>query len=107
VGAADVGEVDQVLGSAAFLHFRATVVECMAVGIFTTGDPLPVAMQLWAAAHGIASLLVTKPYLPWGDPEDAADQVLKSACAGHIVADLIGRDAGPEELLAWVERQRP
>jgi AcrR family transcriptional regulator len=100
------GEVDEVLGSAAFTHFLATVRDCMDSGAFTAADPIPVAMQMWAAAHGIASLLIAKPYLPWGDPEAAADRVLKAACAGHIVGDLLGHDAGPDELLDWLTAQR-
>jgi AcrR family transcriptional regulator len=100
------GEVDKVLGSAAFTHFLATVRDCMDSGVFAAADPIPVAMQMWAAAHGIASLLIAKPYLPWGDPDLAADQVLKSACSGHIVGDLLGHDAGPDELLTWLHEQR-
>ena len=26
--------------------------------------------DLWAAAHGVASLMIAKPYLPWGDVDD-------------------------------------
>jgi len=100
------GEVDQVLGSAAFTHFLSTVTDCIDAGFFAVQDPLPVAMRMWAAAHGIASLLIAKPFLPWGDPEEAADQVLKSACSGHIVGDLIGHEAGPDELQAWLYEQR-
>jgi AcrR family transcriptional regulator len=100
-----VGEVDQVLTSSAFTHFLDTVTECIAAGIYAEQDPLPVAMEMWAAAHGIASLLITKPYLPWGDPEEVADRVLKSACAGRILGDLLG-DAGPDDLMGWVVEQR-
>ncbi|WP_068274565.1 TetR/AcrR family transcriptional regulator [Aldersonia kunmingensis] len=101
-----VGEVDQVLGSAAFSHFLDTVTECIAAGLFAEQDPLPVAMEMWAAAHGIASLLIAKPYLPWGDPEVAADRVLKSVCAGRILGDLLGDDADPDDLMGWLVEQR-
>lgn len=101
-----VGEVDQVIGSAAFTHFVDTVGECIEAGIFAEQDPLPVAMEMWAAAHGIASLLITKPYLPWGDPEEAADRVLKSACAGRILGDLLGDDANPDDVMGWLVEQR-
>jgi AcrR family transcriptional regulator len=33
-------------------------------------------LQLWAAVHGITSLLTTKPMLPWGDVDDVIDQQL-------------------------------
>ena len=98
----EAGNVDSILGTAAFTHFNATVVDCMDAGIFAKGDPLPVALELWAAAHGIASLLVAKPYLPWGDTEVFADRVLRSAAMGRAVGDLIG-DPGPAQFSAWLD----
>jgi AcrR family transcriptional regulator len=97
----EAGNVDAILGTAAFTHFLATVGECMDEGIFAPGDPLPIALELWAAAHGIASLLVAKPYLPWGDPELVADHVLRAAAIGHAVADLIG-DPDCAQFSAWL-----
>jgi hypothetical protein len=73
----------------------------MDAGVFAKGDPLPVALELWAAAHGIASLLVAKPFLPWGDAEIVADHVLRAAAIGHAVADLIG-DPDCEQFGTWL-----
>jgi AcrR family transcriptional regulator len=104
----EAGNVDAILGTAAFTHFLGTVSECMDAGIFTPGDPLPIALELWAAAHGIASLLVAKPYLPWGDPEVVAEHVLRASAIGHAVADLIG-DPDCPQFSAWLaaEQARP
>ena len=98
----EAGDVDAILGTSAFTHFLGTVGECIDAGIFASGDPLPIALELWAAAHGIASLLVAKPYLPWGDPEVFADRVLRSAAMGRAVGDLIG-DPGPAQFSAWLD----
>jgi AcrR family transcriptional regulator len=95
------GDVDGILSHAAFAHFLATVRECQDAGIFAEGDPLPIGLELWAAAHGIASLLVAKAFLPWGDPELVADRVLRAAAIGHAVADLIG-DPDCEQFAAWL-----
>jgi AcrR family transcriptional regulator len=102
----EASHADEVLGTEAFMTISGTVVECMDAGIFQKGDPLPLVLELWAAAHGIASLLIAKPYLPWGDPELVADHVLRAAAIGHVVADLIG-DPDPEKFAAWLARVHP
>lgn len=98
--------VDEVLASSAFEHFNAAVRDCMDAGIFAEGDVLPITLQLWAAAHGIASLMVAKPYLPWGDVEEIADRVLCAAALGQAAADLVGADPTPAEVSAWITSQR-
>jgi AcrR family transcriptional regulator len=98
--------VDQVLASSAFVHFNATVTECMAAGIFAAGEPLPVTLALWSAAHGIASLMITKPFLPWGDPDDVADRVLCAAALGHATRNLIGGDVTPQRMTEWLQVRR-
>ena len=77
-------EVDEVLRSSAFEHFNRTVRECIAAGVFVANDPLPITFDLWAAAHGVASLVIAKPYLPWGELDEFADRVLRAAIAGHV-----------------------
>ncbi|WP_280231403.1 TetR/AcrR family transcriptional regulator [Nocardia cyriacigeorgica] len=100
------GAVDQVLTSSAFQYMADTVKDAMDDGLIDPGDPTPIVLELWSAAHGIASLLLAKPYLPWGDPMAAAERVLGAACAGHIVMNLIGEQPSPEEAAAWFARLR-
>jgi AcrR family transcriptional regulator len=100
------GQLDHVLADAAFVHFMATVEDCMRAGIFAKGDPLPITLQLWSAAHGIASLMIAKPFLPWGDVEAAADPVLCAAALGRAVADLLGGLPDPEQVTGWLAGQR-
>jgi AcrR family transcriptional regulator len=102
-----MGVLDEVLADAAFAHFMATVQLCMDAGVFAPGDPLPITLQLWSAAHGIASLMIAKPFLPWGDVETAADPVLCAAALGRAVADRIGPDLSPEHVSAWLAGQPP
>ncbi len=73
---------DEVLLSSAFVHIRETVEEAMAGGYIASGDPVTVVMQLWSVAHGVASLMVTKPGLPWGDALATAEGVMRAVCAG-------------------------
>lgn len=97
------GRADQVLQASAFAVFAETIVGCMRAGIFAEGDPTPVALELWAAAHGIASLLIAKPDLPWGDPMEVAYRVMRAAAVGRSVSDYLG-DPDPAEFAAWHAR---
>jgi AcrR family transcriptional regulator len=101
-----IPQVDEVLASGAFVHFNQTVVECIEAGIFRGDDPLPITLQLWSAAHGIAALMITKPFLPWGEPDDIIDRVLCSAALGRAASDLIGDHPEPAEITAWLATQR-
>jgi len=102
-------DVDEVLASSAFENFNATVMECMQAGIFADGDPLPITLDLWAAAHGIASLMIAKPFLPWGDVKTTADRALCAAALGHAARALVGDgDVTAKQLTEWLaEQHRP
>jgi len=102
----EAGDIDHVLADAAFTHLLQTVEACMAAKIFAEGDPLPVALEMWAAAHGIASLMIAKPFLPWGDMMTTANDVLRAAALGHAVNDLMGGNMTPSDVEAWVAAQR-
>ncbi|MGB8210828.1 MAG: TetR/AcrR family transcriptional regulator [Mycobacterium sp.] len=95
-------DVDAALTSSAFEHMCATVRGLMDEGICPPGDETTVALQLWSAAHGVASLLIAKPHLPFGDATDFADRVLGAVFCGHIVAGLVGADATPQQTLEWL-----
>jgi AcrR family transcriptional regulator len=99
-------EVDEVLRSSAFEHFRTTVIECVEAGIFAGGDELEITFDLWAAAHGAASLVIAKPYLPWGDIDAFADRVLCAAAAGHAVATFFDTPPTSDALASWIDGQR-
>lgn len=103
---AHVGAVDQVLGTGAFQRFADTMRAAMAEGTIDEGDPVPIVLELWAAAHGIASLLIAKPFLPWGDVDATIGRVLDAACIGHTVLDLLGDRTEPEQIVGWINQQR-
>lgn len=58
---------------------EAEIVAAMRAGSIATGDPLPVLLDLWATAHGIASLLIATPSAPWGSLETVAGRVFRTA----------------------------
>ena len=101
-------DIDMTLNSSAFQHLRNSVELLIEEGIFRAGDPTMAAMQLLTAAHGIASLLISKPYLPWGDVEEFADQTLSAACLGHIVLGIVDDDdATPQQTVDWLLNRQP
>jgi AcrR family transcriptional regulator len=52
-------------------------------GLIAPGrDAAQVAYALWCATHGIAALLVAKPYFPWGDREALIESVIEMAVRG-------------------------
>ncbi|CAN5745994.1 TetR/AcrR family transcriptional regulator [soil metagenome] len=94
-------DVNVALASSAFGHMRDTVQALMDEGVYAPGDPIAVALQLWTAGHGIAAMLIAKPYLPFGDVEVFTDRVLRAVCCGQIVAGIVGEDATPQQTLDW------
>ncbi|WP_418003226.1 TetR/AcrR family transcriptional regulator [Mycobacterium sp. PDNC021] len=95
--------VDEALNTAAFVHMRDSVQALMDEGSYPSGDVTVTALGLWTVAHGLAAQFISRPYLPFGDLEDFADQVLSAACLGGMVRGLAGPDATPQQL---VERMK-
>lgn len=79
---------DGILSSAAFLHLRSVVQELVDEERFPRGNTMEPALQLWATTHGVASLLVTRPYLPWGEQESFASRTLRAAYRGQVLAEV-------------------
>jgi AcrR family transcriptional regulator len=100
-------EVDEIIASSAFAHFHETVQECIAAGVFPGGDALTITFDLWSAAHGVAGLLIAKPYLPYGTVDEFADRALCAAAAGQAVRLLLGGNPSPEVMTAWLAEQHP
>ena len=102
----EFNDIDSVLTTSAFAHLAETVTDCMTAGIYHHGDPTPLVLDLWSAAHGIASLLITKPHLPWGDPMDTADRVLGAAAAGRSVLEHLNEPT-PRAFTTWLQERPP
>jgi AcrR family transcriptional regulator len=92
------GDVDVTLTTAAFVHMRASVERLMDEGIYAPADPTMVALELWTVVHGVAALLIAKPYLPWGEVDEFADRVMRAVCCGQIVNGRLG-EASPQEAI--------
>ena len=67
---------------ASFSHLVEGVQRCLDSGAVRGGDPVTVAVGMWAAAHGITSLLISKPGFPWPDVDGLIDHVLEVQIRG-------------------------
>lgn len=65
----------------AFGHLVEAMDRCVKSGAFD-GDPLELSLLVWAYAHGLTSLLITKPDFSWGDIDHLIDRALHVAIAG-------------------------
>jgi AcrR family transcriptional regulator len=99
-------DVDATLTSSAFIHMCDAVAALMDEGIYAPRDPTVIALQLWSAAHGVAALLIAKPYFPFGEIDTFTDQVLRAVCCGHIVAGIVGPASSPQQTVDWLFAQR-
>ena len=73
--------VDSMVATGAFGYLVETVGACLEAGVYE-GDAVELALGLWAAVHGIAALLVAKPYFPWPDREALIDRTVCMAGLG-------------------------
>jgi AcrR family transcriptional regulator len=97
-------DVDVALNSSAFVHMRNSVESLMAEGIYPPGDAMIAALELWTVAHGVVALLISRPYLPFGDAEAFADGVLSAVCCGRIAYGVMGPDVPPQDAIARLNR---
>jgi hypothetical protein len=96
-------DVDSALTSSAFVHLTETVQSLIRDGVYPDGDVTEYALELLAVAHGIAALLISRPYFPFGDAERFADRVLRAACAGRIALGELGTDVSPSGAVAQMK----
>lgn len=81
--------------------------DCIEAAVFEA-DPDELALGLWAAAHGVASLLAARPYSPWPERDASIDRTVCTAGTGPAAAARL--DAGNtmpfDEVVATLGRLR-
>lgn len=73
----------QELGFNVFVAFESVVAETVASGRMS-GEPRAIAQSIWAAAHGVVSLMITKTYFPWADRQLVVDTTLDAVFTGLL-----------------------
>ena len=97
--------VDSIVAGGAFGYLVSTVQECLDVGVLE-GEPVELALGLWAAAHGVAALLVAKPYFPWPDLDAFVDRTICMAGLGLAASARLDTSLPLPELIERVDRLR-
>ncbi|MCW2668162.1 MAG: transcriptional regulator, TetR family [Frankiales bacterium] len=103
-GASD-HDPDNEIASGAFGHLLESVIGCIALGVLE-GDPVELGLKLWSAAHGLASLLITKPKMPWPAIEQLVDGTMCVAGIGLAANSRVPTDLPPDELVRRLETLR-
>ena len=75
----------------------------IADGFYPPADPTALALEMWAAVHGVAALVISRPYLPWGDVEEFADRVLRSLCLGLVATTGITATDSAADMVNWLK----
>ncbi|MCW2679315.1 MAG: transcriptional regulator [Frankiales bacterium] len=97
--------VDSVVASGAFAYLVSTVQECVDIGVLE-GEAVELALGLWAAAHGVAALLVAKPYFPWPEVDAFVDRTICMAGLGLAAAARVDSSAPLGDLQERLDRLR-
>lgn len=63
-------------GTAAFDALTGGIAACQQAGVAHDGDPEEMALLVWAALHGIATLTTARPGIPWPPIETLVDGLL-------------------------------
>jgi AcrR family transcriptional regulator len=86
------------IASGAFGHLLESIVGSIGLGVLE-GDPVELGLKLWSAAHGLASLLITKPRMPWPPLEELIDGTMCFAGLGLAAVSRIDPDLPAEQLV--------
>src|SRR5262249_55505669 len=69
-------------GMKAFGNMGILIANCVKAGVFPDTDINIASEALWAAIHGVTSLLIVKTRFPWTDRERLIDTVIEQAIQG-------------------------
>jgi AcrR family transcriptional regulator len=93
------------IASGAFGHLLDSVVGSIGLGVLE-GDPVALGLKLWASAHGLASLLITKPNMPWPPLEELIDGTMCFAGLGLAAASRLDATMPVDDLVERLTRLR-
>ncbi len=79
---------------AAMTFLRGVVERCIREKRFRAVDVDTTCQALWAAVHGITSLLILRPSFPWADRERLIGQVIDSSIDSLLAGPKSGRRKG-------------
>jgi AcrR family transcriptional regulator len=103
-GPSDHDPADEI-ASGAFGYVIETVTACVGLGVLE-GDPVALALRLWAGVHGLAALMIDKPLFPWGEVQGGVDQTVCSLGWGLAAASRLPQDLAVDDYKERLDRLR-
>ena len=70
------------MGQKTFDHMRKSLGACIELGIFAPNDIEATSQALWAAIHGLTSLLILHPDFPWVDRDVLVERLIDTVVDG-------------------------
>ena len=78
------GGTEDVEKWACLQHMVEAVERAIDAGVIVGDDPFLITVGLWATVHGLVSLLITKPEMPWPARETLIAHIMAGAMAGLL-----------------------
>jgi AcrR family transcriptional regulator len=97
----DEGAVEGPVGSRAFTTLRAAVSACEASGDLHPADVDTTAQALWAAVHGLTSLLITQRGFPFAARAALVDHTIDTMIAGLKAPSAASRSTVSAQSKKW------
>lgn len=76
----------------AYEYLRSVVERCVVEKRCQVLDVEAASQAVWAAVHGITSLLILRPWLPWADKDSLIRRVIDSAVDGMVAGQCSAGD---------------
>jgi len=70
------------MGEKAFDHLRTTLAQCAERQLIEVADIEATAQSIWAASHGLTSLLIAHPRFAWVERDHLIDTLLDNIISG-------------------------
>jgi AcrR family transcriptional regulator len=92
------GDIEELAAQGAFAHLIDSVRECQRIGIFVADDdPVQLALSCWAAAHGVAALIIAYPWLG-SDAETLLTRVIEGMGLGLAMRGRVDEHSAAQVL---------
>jgi AcrR family transcriptional regulator len=80
-------------GETCFSHLRAMVEDCIKQKRFRDIDVDTASQTLWAATHGLTSLLIAHPAFPWVQQDKLIDHLLDLITRGLVIPESQAKES--------------
>jgi AcrR family transcriptional regulator len=80
-------DVQDMLQKSGFMELVDTVADLMASGRMPRDDPFKVSLGAWAVVHGLTSLMISHPEVPWPEVDEMIDHQIDTYLQGLVQED--------------------